>query len=128
MSAGKTPEPVPNAASRLLKERWQAADADELIEHHAQGDAQHGCTSAYVLRNRAEQCEAFTFAEAVALHRAQAWPSEFGCMDGDTFYLNQHAAHSVQEFLHEAGLAWARHLQRMEALRGTPAGRIRVAA
>jgi hypothetical protein len=108
----------------MLRHPWCDIDAEYFVKVHARADAKHGHTCIYLLRDRPLLDERFTRAEAIAMHKSGAWPQEFGYAHGDAFYLNQHAAHSVQQFLHEAGLAWARHLQRMQRIRGTAAGRV----
>jgi ribosomal protein S18 acetylase RimI-like enzyme len=116
---------IPKAVCDLLAEHlWKHMDFARTLEGHREGDTRSGRTSAYFLyKNRDDPYGCFSYEEAKKLQAAGALPAGFCTIRPTVAVVNQHAGHSLQQFLHDAQKLYAEHLARVEALRGTPHGR-----
>jgi hypothetical protein len=111
------PVPIPKAVRELLNRAWLETDAEKLLAYHRDRDRRDG----QIYYFRAEQLsgldgfECYTAPEVRALVKAGAIPGSLAIgRPGRRLLLNQHASHSLQQFLHECGTAYARHLDRMQ--------------
>lgn len=123
-------KPIPKSVLAALGASvWKHEQHDldkfqRLVEIHAHGDARHGCTSVYHLsdkRGENDFLESISGAELQAMIRDGATPEWAHTPKGTG--VNQHWLHSLEQFFAECTVAWQKHQERTDALRGTPAGR-----
>jgi hypothetical protein len=108
---------VPKAARELLNRAWIEVDAESLWAYHRDRDQRSG-QCYYHCREKLSGLagfETYTLREVRALVKAGAIPESLVIErpGRDHIQLNQHASHSLQQFLYECGTAYARHLERM---------------
>lgn len=134
MSNQKPDKPIPKAilaplAKYIWKcDGWSLGKFASLIESHAKKDEQDGCT----VQQRLPEDYSYhlsatiTATEFAKMVKQGAVRPEFHRQErGGSPWVNQHWLHSLEQFYAEVIVAWHRHLERTDALIGTPAGRIR---
>jgi len=111
------PVAVPKVLRELLSRPWLETDAEFWWSYHRPMDLRSGQCYECCATQQTQMLAGFTSYltyEVRALVKAGAIPA---CMvvdrGKDRVMLNQHAGHSLQQFLNECGTAYARHLERM---------------
>jgi hypothetical protein len=128
-------KPIPKAFLDPLREEWDTSEyccnAFALtLEYHADGDSRSGLTSRYIHREGGNNEMAL---KPTLIHKELKAMIATGLVP-ECFYvdnqehrcieLNQHYQHSLEQFYSSVYALWEQHLERTQALIGTPAGRI----
>lgn len=115
---------IPDAVTALFATPWldKTGNTDAIAELHATPE---GVMSCYVIdaNNSAEDITTFTFDEAKALLEAGAF-GDGAVMNDKQIIINEHASHSLQEFLGTVTIAWNQHKARIAKYAQTPPKRI----
>jgi len=108
------PVAVPEAVRELLNRPWLETDAEFWWSYHRPMDLRSGQCYEYCPSKLADGFTSFLAPEVRTLVKAGAIPVGLVVDRGkERVALNQHAGHSLQQFLNECGTAYARHLERM---------------
>jgi hypothetical protein len=110
MSTTPTHNPVPLRFAALLQTKdWYHCDYDRILASHRSEDFKTGITCVYNMQHDPQ-------IESIEVLLGDEFTHEGG--------VNQHALHSLRLAIWEAQKAFAEHEKRLNALRGSPQGRI----
>ena len=111
VSAAVTPLPVPRAVREQLAKAWLACDADRLYEFHREADLRKG--QVYYNLDVGDLGAGWYVPPLTVRQFIKDGVIPPGALVRGGALINQHAAHSLQQFWNECGTAYARHLSRM---------------
>ncbi len=104
---------IPEAVRDLLGWDWRECDSELIKKLHASDHCRYNFDTGAGIHDPVQR---FTFKEIQALCETNAFPkSAIIEIKKDCISIDQHAVHSLHQFLYEAGIAYAKHLERMKA-------------
>lgn len=115
MTTKQEPTPVPKSVREQLQHKWRSCDAEALREHHAKHDERDGPALNLIYDEPLPEFWWVPRETLRALVKDGAIPEEWVQFGEQSDAVHHLASASLQQFWHEAGVAYARHLKRMAA-------------